>query len=154
VINQLKALFQKEPARSPQVAAADFQKRLQLAKLAKLQMARAAAPKGEFVEPIEVPPMEVKPEMAAPDQSFSCPAYAPIEENALASALERILQGERVPSETFARLYHKGYVFKEKEKQWAITKEGKSLIERHKISDQTQCRINGLPCAKSWASAP
>ncbi len=151
MINKLKALFQKEPTRSPHAAAADFQKRLQQAKL---QLAKAPQPKGEFVEPMEVPPMEVKPEIAAPDQSFSCPAYAPIEESVLAGALERILQGERVPSELFARLYHKGYVFKEKEKQWAITEEGKSLIERHKISDQIQCRINGVPCAKGWPPIP
>jgi hypothetical protein len=114
VINKLKALFQKEPTRSPQAAAADFQKRLQLAKL---QLAKAPQPKGEFVEPMEVPPMEAKPDIAAPDQSFSCPAYAPIEESALAGALERI-------------------------------------IERHKISDQIQCRINGVPCAKGWPPIP
>jgi len=72
------------------------------------------------------------------------------DETLLAAALESILQGERVANEVFLQLYRHGFVFKEKEKKWAITEAGKQLIERHKLQGLQECRVHGLKCRKSW----
>jgi len=141
VFRRFKALFQKEPPRPPPTAAADFHRRLQLAKL---QLSKGSQGQKSV-------PAADQAAVEAPDETFPFKAYTVSPEGALASALEKILQGERAPSDVFLELYHKGFVFKEKEKRWAITEAGKSLIERHKLSDPVQCRVNGVECPKSWS---
>jgi len=106
----------------------DFAKRFQLAAQLSAEMAPQPSPE--------------------PDQSF---AYTPLEVKntiVLASTLETILQGQKVPQEFFLNLYRGGYVFKETGGNWKITEKGKQLIEKHKLLCEDITLINGVPCKK------
>lgn len=72
-------------------------------------------------------------------------------DSTLAAALESILQGQRVSTELFTRLYRGGFVFKDPHGQWQITAFGKELIEKHKLLTPEGCLVAGVGCAAGWS---
>ena len=153
VIPWIKRLLFPEPPRSNPAIAEDFHRRLHLAKLrAAVAGHDGARDEGRSSEQMSPSPTsEITPELSrtgsVPPQWLLCAR----DETLRAAALESILQGGRVPNEVFLQLYRHGFVFKEKEKKWAITEAGKQLIERHKLQGPQECRVHGLKCGKSWS---
>ena len=153
MIPWIKRLLFPEPPRSNPAIAEDFHRRLHLAKLrAAVAGHDGARDEGRSSEQMSPSPTsEITPELSrtgsVPPQWLLCAR----DETLRAAALESILQGGRVPNEVFLQLYRHGFVFKEKEKKWAITEAGKQLIERHKLQGPQECRVHGLKCGKSWS---
>jgi hypothetical protein len=152
VIRWIKRLLSPEPPRSNPAIAEDFHRRLHLAKLrAAVAGDDGARDDGRSSEQMSPPPtFEITPELSRTGLVPPEWLLRARDETLLAAALESILQGERVANEVFLQLYRHGFVFKEKEKKWAITEAGKQLIERHKLQGLQECRVHGLKCRKSW----